>query len=128
MDEQDNPIEGFVRRPKKPKPMNNEIIEISDDDSGGEPSVPQNVNLEPVVKCEAIANGTTDSEISIPVDVIIAGKKKRKKNKIKRKIYEELKRKYKKENNSDESSQSDSDSSHDADERREKLRYVLHCR
>lgn len=132
MDDKDNPIEGFVRRPKKPKPMNDEIIEISDDDSGGETSVPRNVDLEPVLKCEATANGTTDSEISIPVDVIIGGKNKRKKNKKiaekVRKLYKKLKRELKKENDSEEGSRSDSDSSHDADKRREKLRYVLHCK
>lgn len=130
MDEQDNPIEGFVRRPKPKLIIYPEVIVISDEDSGEEPSVPRTTNLESVVKREGSENETTTSEISVPSDVIDDEKKKRKKKKkyktTKWKKSEKSERKFKKEIISEESSNSDSDSSSDAHKRHKKHRYELH--
>lgn len=127
MDKQDNSIDGFVRRPKRIWP---DVIVISDGESGGEPSVTRNENLESVVKRQATENDTTGSEILISDVIINAGKKKKKKNKKNKrrkwKKSKKPKRKIKKETDSEESSDSDSDSSHYVYKRRLKHRYVLH--
>lgn len=110
MDERDNAIEGFVRRPKK-RIIWPEIITISDEDSDAEPSLPRNDNnAASVIKREATDNETTGSELLIPDDIALAGKKKRKKKKMSRRelkqFIKDAKRKLKKEYVSDDISDS----------------------
>lgn len=128
------PIEGFDRRPRKPQPyILSEVIEISDEESNGEPSVRRPKNLD-FVKREPAGNDTTDSEISVPIDVINAKKKNKKKKekrvmkKLVKKILKEkkkLKKELKKElNTSEETSNSDSDGSYDDSKRHVQHRFL----
>lgn len=120
------PIEGFDRRPRRPQPyISSEVIEISDEENNGEPSVPRQKNLD-FVKREPAGNDTTDNEISIPVDVINTKKKNKKKKKKRdmKELLKQMKRIKKKLNTSEESSNSDSDSSYDDYKRHVQHRFL----
>lgn len=90
MDKGNYPIEGFTRRPKRPSPnpiiILPEIIEISDEEYGGEQSVPPKINLESVVKREAeiilISDEECGGEPSVPRDMKLESVVKRKANEI----------------------------------------------